>query len=277
MVEASGRPCLAPGIIRPSRGRHADQQPERVAVLGDDGRYHLLVDGHPICVKRVKRPRRLHRHEQRCGWWTDGSCYRIQAPSIQAGQVGRGARNVRWTVTFTETTTDPALVARRHRCPIKEAIGAWPPYQGPESRGGKLLNTLIDALGPDCHCCGRFLGAYLDHDPFTGLIHGLVCQDCNSRVDRCPHLSGCCFANYLNAPPAPADGPEVPANIGHAPCPPDTHRLHRSGPARPPEIDHASQTITPAVTAAGRLSKQGRVRPQSNRFGCGARKLESGL
>jgi recombination endonuclease VII len=205
VTEAAGHPCAPSGIVPLARLPKAGQRPQRVAVLGDDGRHHLLVDGDPVCAKRAKRPRMhdRHHHEQWCGWWTDGSSYRIQAPSNRStGLGGFDARKVHWTVTFTQTTSDPGLIAKRYRCPINETVGTWPPYQGPRARTGKLLTTLINALGPDCHCCGRFLGVYLDHHPFTGLIRGLVCQDCNSRVDRCPHLSDCPFADYLNAPPA---------------------------------------------------------------------------
>ncbi len=172
--------------------------------LGDDNRYHLLVDGQPICTSRARRSRSLWRqHEQLCGWWTDGTAYRIQARSNQPAIKGRhDHRKVRWSVALTETTIDPGLVAKRYRCTINETFGTWPPHRGPGSRDGAILTALVDALGPDYHCCGRFLGVNVDHDPFTGLIRGLVCQDCNSRVDRCPHLSGCLFAEYRNAPPA---------------------------------------------------------------------------
>lgn len=40
----------------------------------------------------------------------------------------------------------------------------------------------------------------LDH--FTGLVRGLLCRNCNSRVDWCVHVSGCPWADYLNNPPA---------------------------------------------------------------------------
>jgi hypothetical protein len=66
---------------------------QSVAVLGDDGRYHLLVNGFPGCggKPRADDPVDLIRHKQWCYWWTDGWQYRIQAPSDARGPVTRAA------------------------------------------------------------------------------------------------------------------------------------------------------------------------------------------
>ncbi|WP_179730152.1 endonuclease domain-containing protein [Nocardioides kongjuensis] len=61
---------------------------------------------------------------------------------------------------------------------------------------------LVDALGPTCHCCGERYPYAIDHDHETGIVRGYLCRDCNARIERCVHLSGCRFAEYLNSPPA---------------------------------------------------------------------------
>ncbi|WP_329243080.1 endonuclease VII domain-containing protein [Actinoallomurus sp. NBC_01490] len=190
---------------------------ERVAVLGDDGRYHLLIDGAFLCTPR-RRPRqaafrRRWRpppdvwHEQWCGWWTDGSRYRVQAPADARREdlgrpIGWGVQHVGWSVTLTEQRTDPNLVPRRERCPIAEPRGQWPPPQDLTTPLGRTRARLIEALGADCHACRRCPGTMVDHDPFTAYARGLLCRNCNTHVDECPHLSGCPWADYLADPPA---------------------------------------------------------------------------
>lgn len=53
-----------------------------------------------------------------------------------------------------------------------------------------------------CHACGLTLAIVVDHDHFTGFVHGLLCWTCNAWIDECPHLDGCPRAYYLNDPPA---------------------------------------------------------------------------
>ncbi|MET9734492.1 endonuclease domain-containing protein [Streptomyces sp. NPDC006458] len=62
--------------------------------------------------------------------------------------------------------------------------------------------ALVDNLGPDCHGCGLYPGAMVDHDHLTGLVRGLLCASCNRVMDECPHLTACPRADYLAAPPA---------------------------------------------------------------------------
>ncbi|PPK63332.1 recombination endonuclease VII [Actinokineospora auranticolor] len=60
----------------------------------------------------------------------------------------------------------------------------------------------MDLAGSACHACGRDFGTVVDHDHFTGAVRGLLCTHCNNNIDKCPHLSACRWADYLNSPPA---------------------------------------------------------------------------
>lgn len=76
--ENSPRPC------RWESGPWPADTADQVAIRGDDGRYHLCVDGHPMCAREsqsepANQPAQ-HHHEQWCFWWTDGTRYRVQQP-----------------------------------------------------------------------------------------------------------------------------------------------------------------------------------------------------
>jgi len=92
------------------------------AVLGDDGRYHMLVDGKPWCAEgRRGDPVATIRHEQWCHWWTDGTRYRSQPPADAWSAEGlrygdSDTDTVEWLVTLTDVVTDPILVPVRRRC-----------------------------------------------------------------------------------------------------------------------------------------------------------------
>jgi hypothetical protein len=96
---------------------------EYTAVLGDDGRYHMLIDGNPQCAEKRKRhdPAGTVRHGQWCHWWTDGTRYLTQAPAAAWSPDGLlfgqcDDHVVTWLVTLTEVVTDPVLVPTRRRC-----------------------------------------------------------------------------------------------------------------------------------------------------------------
>jgi hypothetical protein len=81
----------------------------------------------------------------------------------------------------------------------------WPAFLNPtgaRSRRGRLRARLVAELGPLCHACRQAPALAIDHDHFTGLVRGLLCRNCNAAVDRCPHVRGCRWAEYLNNPPA---------------------------------------------------------------------------
>src|SRR5581483_8684536 len=158
VVAARAQPCRldwAPG----------DLDPDAIAILGSDGRYHLAVDGRPICSEHPEdvdltpeavatstfdtshtgqptagpsaadAPVRW-RHQDGCWWWTDGEQYRMQAPSTihggEAGQVGESFRlDVSWLFTLTAVTADPVDIPARQRCPHHAARRVWPGFCGP--------------------------------------------------------------------------------------------------------------------------------------------------
>ncbi|MFF2206349.1 endonuclease domain-containing protein [Streptomyces sp. NPDC058145] len=78
----------------------------------------------------------------------------------------------------------------------------WPPRPARTASIRRLRAALVDALGADCHGCGLYPGAMVDHDHQTGQVRGLLCAFCNRVMEECPHLTGCPGADYLLVPPA---------------------------------------------------------------------------
>lgn len=157
---------------------------------GDDGLYHLVSEAGLWCgCRESARPvapeldHDLAQHERVPAWWGDG-------------------RSGRWNVTLREETLGPEMVPYGKRCPLPPRIGAWAPYCGQQSPESRIRRVLIDSSGRACAICGVAPGTVVDHDHFSGLVRGLICIDCNSRVDWCPHVRDCMFADYLNSPPA---------------------------------------------------------------------------
>jgi hypothetical protein len=99
---------------------------------------------------------------------------------------------------------DPGTVDRPDRCQGGgyELRHLWPPRPARTASIRRLRAALIDALGADCHLCGLYPGAMVDHDHQTGRVRGLLCAFCNRVLEECPHLTGCPRADYLLAPPA---------------------------------------------------------------------------
>jgi hypothetical protein len=153
---------------------------ERVAALGDDGRYHLLVDDDLLCGRRRAATRQARRspegirHQQWCSWRASATDREAPASTRAAGS----PRRVTWTVTLTPHRTDPALVPRRQRCPIWAASPHWPPPPA-ATRLGRIRSRLIEAFGPACQACGRNPGTVVDHDPFSTYVRGILCAPCN--------------------------------------------------------------------------------------------------
>lgn len=185
---------------RPCVMRQAPVEVERVAVLGDDGRYHLRLGGRLHCMGT----RTGHYvHVQRCHWWRhDAVGYRFQIPIELYDHGERGEHIVRWKVRLADTTADPADIPPHGRCPVNVRSGQWPPHSRPSTPKGRIRKALVELAGPNCHACNALPGKDIDHDHATGLVRGLLCGHCNSKAESCAHIDGCAWADYLNEPPA---------------------------------------------------------------------------
>lgn len=184
------------------RSGSAEREPDLVAELGDDGRYHLRVDGRVVCadVRRRGDPGNVVRHIRRCSWNLDTDSKALPDNKISAGglTLKRGENLVRWLVQFTGTSSAPELVRFRQRC---QPYYDWPPVHTVDTPLGRVRAALITAFGRQCQTCGAS-GRVVDHDHFTGMVRGWLCGHCNTHVDDCPHPSDCPWAEYLNSPPA---------------------------------------------------------------------------
>jgi Recombination endonuclease VII len=175
-------------------------EPAMVAVLGDDGRYHLRDGPHMLCGDLRGD---VVVHGQSCYWWTDRarSLYRTTAPATHPDRDrGHQFRRARWTVRLSRTVMAPESAPHQMRCPTNP--GPWPSYHNPATAIGRIRIQLAAELGRHCHACQRGPAFAVDHDHVTGLVRGMLCRTCNSHIDWCPHLSGCHYADYLNNPPA---------------------------------------------------------------------------
>ncbi|MBB6172212.1 hypothetical protein HNR23_002272 [Nocardiopsis mwathae] len=168
------------------------------AIAGDDGRFHLWDEGRMVCGHRPVRARQdaPWKHEQHICWWTDGTCYRVHPPP---GSEGR-RRSLAWKVRPVGEPVDAALVPPQRRCPAR-CLVVWPMWLGGAGARGRARRALAEEFGPGCAACGG-PGEFVDHDPFTGLVRGLLCCHCNAWIDECPHVAGCVWAGYLDHPPA---------------------------------------------------------------------------
>lgn len=99
----------------------------------------------------------------------------------------------------TGEVADPANIPAAQRCPNGRAV--WPGYLGVGIPHRAHRLAAIAALGDRCTICSSRPGQVLDHDHATGATRGHLDRECNQFVERCRHLDGCDFAEYLNAGP----------------------------------------------------------------------------
>lgn len=201
------------GSTRECRWRwHQQHTADTMALPGDDGRYHLVRDETVLCTGLNGINRECHRrdtdtvpHHRHCEWWYDGSRYRLTPPrgttSEQLREYG-GSREVDWDVRFVKTPVDPSTVPPLQRCVYVGSRSDWPPYASTDTQIGQIRQTLTEFGGHQCHACGLRIGILVDHNHLTGMVRGLLCHHCNAWIDKCPHLDGCPWADYLNDPPA---------------------------------------------------------------------------
>ncbi|MFE7070448.1 endonuclease domain-containing protein [Streptomyces sp. NPDC057620] len=197
--DAEKRPCHLPCAPPGPPGK-------TLAVPGDDGRFHLERAGRILCGGTEAAG--AWSHEQHCGWierdrgpeeWT-GS--RLDDPDT----IVSNSLVAAWTIRRTGPGVDPGTVDRPNRCAAGRyaLLHMWPPRPARTAFIRRLRAALVDALGPDCHLCGRYPGAMVDHDHQTGEVRGLLCAFCNRGLDECPHLTDCPKGDYLLTPPAAA-------------------------------------------------------------------------
>jgi hypothetical protein len=194
--DAEKRPCRLPTPPPGPPGR-------TLAVPGDDGRFHLERAGRMLCGEAEAAGAWSHR--QHCGWierehgpqeWMGG---RQDDPEAAFVSVMAG-----WPVRAIGPGVDPGTVDRSQRCLAGRyaLLHLWPPRPARTASIRRLRAALVDALGADCHLCGLYPGAMVDHHHQTGEVRGLLCAFCNRVLEECPHLTGCPRADYLLSPPA---------------------------------------------------------------------------
>jgi hypothetical protein len=179
------------------------------AVLGDDSHFHLRLGQKVLCALRPGRDDPdgavLHEHPDH----------------------DRGRQHRRWTVRLGRRAVPAESVPYGQRCPGDP--GVWPTFHDPATAKGRLRIRLAAELGRHCHACRQGPTFAVDHDHFTGLIRGMLCRNCNSQVDHCPHLTGCPFADYLNNPPAARLQLTFTDKKANRPSPGDKLRIDRLG------------------------------------------------
>ncbi|GGU37701.1 hypothetical protein [Streptomyces violascens] len=178
-----------------------------VAILGSDGRWHLRLGTAMICSSAARilvdldvpapTPGTVIPHSFRARFRTDDHADHV------VEEERPGARPD-WDVALTGEERQPDLVPRGDRCPINLDQGDWSPCSlvSRSDWKGRKRNLYIAAAGPMCHACGDSLGQDLHYDRYTHFITGLLCNECSSHINECPHPSGCYQADYLNDPPA---------------------------------------------------------------------------
>ncbi|WP_344406937.1 endonuclease domain-containing protein [Streptomyces longisporus] len=183
------------------------------AVLGDDRRFHLVGSAGVLCGGGVfKRPTPLAggevcgtrvRHKASVTWVSDGTPLwagtTLGRQQHERGEIWFESAEVTWQVILTDVVRAPSLTQRAERCP--GYLREWPAPLG-TSAVARVRARLVEQLGEACHACGSLPGVHVDHDHVTGQVRGLLCADCNTRVDSCPHPDGCPYASYLATPPA---------------------------------------------------------------------------
>ncbi|MFJ4473134.1 endonuclease domain-containing protein [Streptomyces sp. NPDC089424] len=199
VIDAAARPCRLPCAPPGPPG-------SALAVPGSDGRLHLACAEHLLCGDEQSAGGWAH--AQYCSWVEDENGPREWRGSREESTPAWGSAVTTWTVRPVGPGIDPGLVPRRERCAAGryEVLHRWPPPPARTASVRRMRAALVDALGPDCHLCGLYPGAMVDHDHETGLVRGLLCALCNRTLEECPHVADCPRADYQNTPPAAALG-----------------------------------------------------------------------
>ncbi|MFC8570712.1 endonuclease domain-containing protein [Streptomyces sp. NPDC057245] len=195
VIDAVGEPCRLP---HPPPGPPGTT----LAVPGSDGRHHLARAGQLLCGDAPTADGWTH--QQHCSWHEGPDGPREWMGGRDDGDTLWVELMATWTVSPTGPGIDPGLLAKRERCTAGRygLLHCWPPPPARTASVRRMRAALVAALGPDCHLCGLYPGAMVDHDHETGQVRGLLCGLCNRVLEECPHVTGCPRADYQNAPPA---------------------------------------------------------------------------
>lgn len=202
--EEAGRPCLR---------RRAPVVPP-TAVLGDDGRAHLVRDGQVLCAQSKTETEHGWDHQLSYDWWEGEGGPKERTGIAAPDGFHYASDQVAWSVRLTGCRVELLDVPPEQRCfggPY-ETMHHWGPRPARTAIVRRLRTPLVEALGPYCHLCGTYPGSMVDHDHVTGLVRGLLCALCNRALEECPHVDGCPKAEYMDRPPAAHLGLVYPAS-----------------------------------------------------------------
>ncbi|WP_185149011.1 endonuclease domain-containing protein [Streptomyces sp. Ag109_O5-1] len=159
--ERAGVPCRLSGEPKPSS--------PRVAVLGDDGRFHLMSDGKLLCAQG--RTEQRWEHTQICSWTeTSGGLlqgYRSDGTHESVAHT--------WLAQAADEGVPSTALRPEQRCQSDNytvTMHYWPPLPARTAPVRRMRAALVEALGPDCHLCDALPGAMVDHDYSTGMVRG---------------------------------------------------------------------------------------------------------
>ncbi|MET9765056.1 endonuclease domain-containing protein [Streptomyces sp. NPDC006372] len=178
VIDAASGPCRLPRLFFNLSGTTP-------AFTGSDGRHHLARD-ELLCGKDAGAGAWSHR--KHCEWIEAGDGPRERKGGRVDADVVWGGVEATWTVTRAGPGIDPGLVPKRERCIAGpyELLHCWPPPRARTASVRRMRAALVDLRGPDCHLCGLYPGAVVDHDHETGLVRGLPVRPVQPRPGGVP-------------------------------------------------------------------------------------------
>jgi hypothetical protein len=190
LVAAAAMTPQCAAEIRLATARFWAERGRPVARIGTDGLYHLWSPQSGVwCAPGglssadSELSHEVPEHFPVPKYWGDG-------------------RMGRWEFALLQEQLNQEDVPYGLRCPCGPRNSAWIPFCDLRSRHGRTRRKLLSAYGNRCGLCAAAPGVIIDHDHFSGVVRGLLCSECNQRVDWCPHVRDCPYADYLNDPPA---------------------------------------------------------------------------
>jgi hypothetical protein len=160
--DSVGVPCMP---------RPGDPSSVPTAVLGDDGRAHLISDGRMLCAK--KEGKRGWEHHAYCDWLEGERGTRDRGRGATPAGLRYESTQAVWFVRPTGEQVDPLEVPPDRRCHAQyRTMHCWAPPPAKTLTVRRLRAALVEALGPYCRLCAVYPGSMVDHDHETGLVRG---------------------------------------------------------------------------------------------------------